>query len=118
LGMGLYGISAPGIWGHYGFHSAEYTIRARHTLRSGSIIPGNYPGWAAPKDGTYYVHHPILTHQLVTLSLLIGGDWEYTARSAALVASTLCFLLLVAIVRRWWGVWPAALAAWGFVLVP
>ncbi|HEY3354830.1 MAG TPA: hypothetical protein VGQ83_16370, partial [Polyangia bacterium] len=115
---GLYGIAAPLTWGHHGYHGGEYVIRARHTLRHGALLPGNDPGWRPPAPSRAYLHHPILTHQLVTATVAVLGDHEYAVRGAGLLAALAALLLLAALVWRHWGPWPAALAAWVFVLVP
>lgn len=118
LAMGLYGAGGPFVWGHYGYHAGEYSTRARHTMRHGTILPSNAPGFSKPDTASYYLHHPILTHQLVTLTLIIFGQHEVAVRAAALISTVASLLLLVALVRRQWGRWQALLSGALFVLVP
>src|SRR5437016_645957 len=118
LVSGLYGIDAPFVAGHYGYHGAAYSTRARNTLRHGSILPVDVPTFYQPRPAQYYLHHPILTHQLVTLTITILGDHEYSIRAAGLLACFACFVLLARLVWIYWGPWQAVLAAATFVLVP
>jgi 4-amino-4-deoxy-L-arabinose transferase-like glycosyltransferase len=118
VGSGLYGGFGPFVWGHYGYHAGEYSTRARHTLRHGTILPSNAPGHTVPDRDSYYLHHPILTHQLVTATLLVFGDREVAVRLAALGSTVAAFLLLVRLLRRYWGDWQALLGGALFVLVP
>lgn len=118
LVAGLYGAGGPFVWGHYGYHAGEYSTRARHTLRHHTLLPSNAPGYSQPLPETYYLHHPILTHQLVTLTLLVFGEREVAVRAAGLISSFACYLLLVALLRRLYGRWQAVLGGALFVLVP
>src|SRR6188474_2716368 len=61
----LYGLTSPFYYGHYGFHGGEYATWARGTLRFHTIYPVNVPGYALPSPGNYYIHHPVMPHQLV-----------------------------------------------------
>jgi len=107
LAGACYGLRGPFVWGHYGYHAGEYSTRARHTLNNGSLLPGNVPGMSAPRPGTYYLHHPVLTPQLVTLTFALFGDNEVSLRLAALLSSAATLLLLSLFIRRhhgrWWG---------------
>jgi hypothetical protein len=118
LAHGLYGAGGPFVWGHYGFHAGEYSTRARHTIRHHTIMPSNAPGWTQPDNPSYYLHHPILTHQLVTVSLLILGQREVAVRAAALFSTVIAYLLLVTLLWRYYGRWQAVLGGAMFVLVP
>jgi 4-amino-4-deoxy-L-arabinose transferase-like glycosyltransferase len=115
---GLYGIASPFVAGHYGYHGGEYSTRARNTMRHGSILPVNVPTFYPPKPEQYYLHHPVLTHQLVTLTMTLLGDHEYSVRAAGLLACFACFLLLARLIWVHWGPLQAALAAATFVIVP
>ena len=97
LGGGLYGIDAPLAFGHHGYHVGEYSTRARHTLRHGSILPANLPGYKQPAVENHYLHHPILTHQLVTLTMGVIGERVFAVRLAAIIymLSTLAALVLL-----------------------
>lgn len=111
----LYGFGGPFVYGHYGYHAGEYSTRARHTLRQGSLLPGNVPGSAAPTPGTYYLHHPIFTPQIATLTFAVAGDSESSVRLAALLSSAATLIVLVVFVCRhygpWYGAWSAVLAS-------
>src|SRR5262249_458591 len=100
------------------YHGGEYSIRARHTLRNGSILPGNYMGWEEPQKESYYLHHPVLTHQWVTLTFLVLGEHESSVRAAALLSCLPSLVWLLLLVYRYFGPWQAALAGWVYVLVP
>ena len=105
-------------YGHYGFHAGEYATRARHTLRNDCILPGNVPGATAPRPGGYYIHHPILTHQLVTASFALFGDHEASVRLASIFAFMTCFALLTLLLSRQGGTGPALAGASTFAVVP
>jgi len=118
LGGALYGFGGPFTYGHYGYHAGEFSTRARHTLRHGAILPGNVPGDTPPAPGTYYLHHPILTHQLVTITFAVLGDHESSVRLAGLLACAAVLLALAFLIRRLYGSTLAAFAVPLFALVP
>jgi len=118
LAAALYGFGGPFTYGHYGYHAGEYSTRARHTLRHGSILPGNVPGAAPPTPGAYYLHHPILTHHLVTFTFAVFGDRETSVRLAGLFTSAATLLALALLIRRLYGATLAALAVLLFAVVP
>jgi len=105
-----YGLRGPFVWGHFGYHAGEYATRARHTLTNGSILPGNVPGTSPPRPGTYYLHHPILTHQLVTLTFGLFGDTESSVRLAGLLGCAATLVLLSLFIARHHGPWFGAAA--------
>jgi 4-amino-4-deoxy-L-arabinose transferase-like glycosyltransferase len=113
-----YGLLGPFYYGHYGYHAGEYATRARHTLRNGAVLPGNVPGTAAPTSGTYYVHHPILTHQLVTATFALFGDHEASVRLAAIFAFMASFGTLALLLFRNGGAGPALAGSLTFAVVP
>ncbi len=118
LGAGLYGIDAPFVFGHLGYHGGEYATRAKHTLHNGTFLPVNMPGHSYPGDASLYLHHPVLTHHLVTLGFLIFGEHEFTVRLAALFAAFVMSGAFCALLWKFEGPWPAALGSLLFVLVP
>jgi hypothetical protein len=118
LAAALYGFRGPYTYGHYGYHAGEFSTRARHTLRHGSILPGNVPGATPPGPGSYYLHHPILTHQLVTLTFALFGDRETSVRLAGLLSSAATLLALAFLVRRLYGSTAAAFAVLLFAVTP
>ena len=118
IGTALYGITAPFVAGHYGFHGGEYSTRARNTLRHGTFLPANTPGWTDPVPSSYYLHHPILTHHVVTFTFALLGEHTYAVRIAALLGCLATMLALARLVWQRWGPPYGALAAWVFALVP
>ena len=115
---GLFGLDAPLAFGHHGYHVGEYVTRARHTLRHASILPQNLPGWNQPPLENLYLHHPILTHQLVTLTVAVLGETLYAVRLAALLYTLSAFFALVWLVWRCAGPWASAVAGVVFAVVP
>ncbi|MBC8133233.1 MAG: glycosyltransferase family 39 protein [Deltaproteobacteria bacterium] len=114
----LYGIGSPFYYGHYGYHGGSYATWARGTVRHHTLLPVNEPGFAPPRPGTYYIHHPILTHQLVTLTFAVFGEHEWSVRLAALIPSFASLLLVAAIAWRKIGPLAGAVAALVFAIVP
>ena len=114
----LYGFTAPFSYGHYGFHGGEYATGARGTLRFHTIYPVNVPGYRPLGPQSYYIHHPVLPHQLVVLAFLLLGEHEYSIRLAAMLSPLVSLGFLTAIAWRWIGRWQGAFAALMFVLVP
>jgi hypothetical protein len=87
-------------------------------LRHHTLYPINEPGFATPNPQTYYIHHPMLTHQLVTFTFLVFGEHEWSVRLAALIPSTLSLLLVAAIAWRNRGPLAGGAAALVFAFVP
>jgi hypothetical protein len=114
----LYGIRSPFYYGHYGYHGGSYATWARGTLRHHTLLPVNEPGFAPPRAGSYYIHHPILTHQLVTLTFVLFGEHEWSIRLAALIPAFASLLLVTAIAWRKLGPPAGAMAALTFAVVP
>ncbi|MEP6654025.1 MAG: glycosyltransferase family 39 protein [Myxococcales bacterium] len=117
-GAALYGIKSPFYYGHYGYHGGSYATWARGTLRHHTLLPVNEPGFAPPRPGTYYIHHPVLTHQLVTLTFLLFGEHEWSIRLAGLLPAFASLLLVAAIAWRYLGPLAGAVAALTFAVVP
>lgn len=118
LGGGLYGIDAPLAFGHHGYHVGEYSTRARHTLRHGSILPANLPGYKQPAVENHYLHHPILTHQLVTLTMGVIGERVFAVRLAAIIYMLSTLAALVLLLWRHATPWSAAAASVVFAIAP
>lgn len=118
ISIHLYGIAAPFYYGHYGFHGGEYATWARGTLRFHTIYPVNVPGWAPPLARNYYIHHPVLPHQIAVLGFLVLGEHEYAIRIAAMLAPLASLGLIAAMVWRWMGRFHAGFAALLFAIVP
>ncbi len=113
-----YGLKAPFYYGHYGFHGGSYATWARGTIRHHTVYPVNEPGFSAPRPHTYYVHHPVLTHQLVTLTFLLFGQHEWSVRLGALIPSFASLLLVAAIAWRHASPLAGGAAALVFAVVP
>ena len=114
----LYGLTSPFYYGHYGFHGGEYATWARGTLRFHTIYPVNVPGWAPPSPSNYYIHHPVMPHQLVVAAFLLLGEHEYAIRVAAMLSPLASLSLIALLVWRWMGRWQAGFAALLFAIVP
>jgi Dolichyl-phosphate-mannose-protein mannosyltransferase len=113
-----YGLAGPFYYGHYGYHGGSYATWARGTLRQHTIYPVNEPGFAPPTPQSYYIHHPVLTHQLVTLTFALFGEHEWSVRLAAIIPSFASLLLVAAIAWRYLGPLSGGAAAVVFALVP
>jgi hypothetical protein len=113
-----YGLTGPFYYGHYGYHGGSYATWARGTLRHHTIYPVNEPGFSAPQPSTYYIHHPVLTHQLVSLTFALFGEHEWSVRAGALIPSFASLLLVSAIAWRGLGPLAGGAAAVIFALVP
>lgn len=113
-----YGLGGPFLHGHYGYHAGEYSTRARHTLRHHDFLPSNQLGFSKPERDSYYLHHPILTHQLVTLTLGIFGERETSVRLGALLSSLGAQALLLLLILRRFGPGLAVLGGAVFALIP
>lgn len=118
LGAGFYGLGAPFVFGHLGYHGGEYATRAKHTLHNGTFLPVNVPGHSYPGNAALYLHHPVLTHHLVTVGFLILGEHEFVVRLAALFAAFVMSAAFCAVLWKYEGPWPAALGSLLFVLIP
>ena len=113
-----YGLAAPFYYGHYGYHGGSYATWARGTLRHHTIYPVNEPGFEPPSPQTYYIHHPVLTHQLVVITFAIFGQHEWSVRLGALIPSFASLLLVSAIAWRALGPLSGGAAAVVFSIVP
>jgi len=113
-----YGINGPFYYGHYGYHGGSYATWARGTLRHHTLYPVNEPGFATPDPRTYYIHHPMLTHQLVTLTFALLGQHEWSVRVAAMIPSFASLLLVTGIAWRYLGPLAGGAAGLVFSFVP
>ena len=98
-----FGIAAPFLWGHNGFHGATYAQRARMTQRFHIVTPATWGGHVRPPEPqSYYLHHPIGYHHLLVPAFVLLGDSEPVVRGVAVAGGVLLLLLLHRLVRRWW----------------
>jgi len=114
----MFGLLAPFYWGHHGYHGAIYTLRARMSLRLGTIYPYTWSGWEQGPPGALYMHHPIGLHHLLTLTIPIFGDREYMARLIGVFSGLFLMFVLWRIGRRLWSNLGGLLAVAAFVSLP
>jgi 4-amino-4-deoxy-L-arabinose transferase-like glycosyltransferase len=114
-----FGIAAPFLWGHNGFHGATYAQRARMTQRFHIVTPATWGGYVKPPiPQSYYLHHPIGYHHLLVPVFMLLGDKEPVVRGVAAAGGVLLILLLYRLVRRWWSEEAAILACAVYVALP
>ena len=97
-----FGIAAPFWWGHYGYHGAQYLLRARLSLRLHTIYPITWSGWEPGPLNALYFHHPIGLHHLLTLTVPIFGDHEWLARLVGVTGGLASMWALYRLVARYW----------------
>jgi 4-amino-4-deoxy-L-arabinose transferase-like glycosyltransferase len=113
-----FGLFAPFWWGHHGYHGALYTLRARMSLRLGTIYPYNWSGWEKGPLNSLYMHHPIGLHHLLTLTIPVFGDREHMARLVGVLSGLFLIFALWRVGRRRWSELGGLLAVLGFVSLP
>lgn len=113
-----FGLFAPFFWGHHGYHGALYTLRARMSLRLGTIYPYNWSGWEKGPLNSLYMHHPIGLHHLLTLTIPIFGDREHMARGVGVISGLFLIFAYWRVCRRRWSELGGLLAVVGFVSLP
>ncbi len=118
LAATLWGIKAPFIWGHYGYHAGFHGCNARTLLRHHIWTPAQYAGRSLPPAKVYYLHHPILMHPYLALGFALFGQHEWVIRSVPVTFTFLALFALAWVVRRLYGPGPALAAAAVFVLLP
>ena len=75
-------------------------------------------GLRAARPGTYYIHHPVLTHQLVTLTFAVFRRARMVRPPGSALPAFASLLLVAAIAWRWMGPAAGALAALVFAITP
>jgi hypothetical protein len=113
-----FGFAHPVLWGHFGFHTAAYLTRALVSLRFGYVVPADSPGFAPPSPNTVYLHHPFAYHHIYTLLIAIIGNHAWLGAVIPALTGLGLAWALHALVRRFWGAWPAALAVLIWVCLP
>ncbi len=116
--LSLRGIDSTFLWGHDGYHGGAYGVRARHTLRSGTLIADETPGWAPPTGRNYYLHEPVLGHYIALIGIATLGDREAGVRSGYLAVTLLALALVLALAARRDGPRGRLVAALAFVALP
>lgn len=111
LAYSSFGIAHPVLWGHFGHHTAEYTMRARMTLRFHLVTPATASGYELPDRSAYYFHHPIGYHHLLVLAMVLVGDHEWVAAALPALLGLVTLWALYVLVRRHWS------REWGLVAV-
>ncbi len=114
----LWGIKAPFIWGHYGYHAGFHGCNARTLLRHHIWTPAQYAGRGLPPARTYYLHHPILMHPYLAVGFSLFGEHEWVVRAVPVTFTFLALFALAWVVRRLYGPGPALAAAAVFSLLP
>src|SRR5262245_48135303 len=101
LAYSSFGIAAPFLWGHHGYHGATYVQRARMTLRFHMVTPATWAGYDYPPVNSMYFHHPIGYHHLLEVAILLFGDQEYVARGFASFGGLFVLWALFALCKRY-----------------
>ena len=114
----LFGVAAPFLWGHHGYHGATYMLRAVMSLRFHILLPATWAGYDFPPRFAWYLHHPIGYHHILTPLVAIFGAHEWVARGAAFTTGYLTIAALYVLVRRWWSREAALLANAAWVTLP
>lgn len=102
---------------------AAYAQAARNNLRAGLAVTAGVPAtlYAGPLPipaNAYYVHHPVLFPLLVTASVAVLGEKEWTVRLVSIVCSILSAFFLWVLVEDAMGHRAAAFAVAVFVTLP
>ncbi len=112
------GILAPFFWGHYGYHGAIYTLRARMSLRLHTLAPTTWSGFDKPPLNSLYFHHPIGYHHLLTLLVPIFGEHEWLPRVVAVLGGLVALYALYKLVKRAWCRELAMVSVMFFIALP
>ena len=118
LAYSSFGIAAPFLWGHHGYHGATYMLRAKMSIRFAMFTPATAPGFEPPPASAYYFHHPMGYHHVLDLPILLLGDHEWVGRGMAILGGLFALWALYAMVRRWWSREAGLLAAAVWVALP
>lgn len=114
----LFGIAAPFLWGHHGYHGATYMLRAIMSLRFHLLLPCTWAGYEFPPRFSWYLHHPIGYHHLLTLLIPVFGVHEWLARGVAAASGLGVIAALYVTVRHYWSREAGLLAAAVWVGLP
>lgn len=119
IAYSCFGIAGPYLWGHFGYHGATYVLRARMTLRFHMLTPATWPGFVVPPlPQSFYFHHPIGYHHVLTPFLLLLGDHDYVGHLVAALGGLVCLFALFQMVRRHVGDVAALIATAVYVALP
>lgn len=118
IGVSLFGINMPVLWGHYGYHYGEYVLRARVALRFHTLIPAHWGGATFPPVSTYYLHHPILPSLLLAAAFFVFGEQYFLIRAIPAVWGLITLVIVWRVARRGFGDYPAAAAALVYATLP
>ena len=118
LAYSSFGVAGPFLWGHHGYHGATYMLRALTSLRFHLVTPANWCGYETPPPSSYYLHHPIGYHHVLTVLIPIFGNHEWVARGAAALGGVVLLGVIYALVRRWWSREAGLLAVAVYVGLP
>lgn len=118
IGVSLFGIHMPVLWGHYGYHYGEYVLRARVALRFHTLIPAHWGGATFPPVSTYYLHHPILPSLLLAAAFFVFGEQYFLVRAIPAVWGLITLVIVWRLARRGFGNYAAAAAALVYATLP
>jgi hypothetical protein len=108
IGYSLFGISLPWSWGHNGFVGAEKSTFAMNYLIIGfkDSKLGQITNIGSVETGqeeySYYIHHPIGMALLVSLSFLIFGINEWSARLIPIIINSGTIFFLYFFTKQYW----------------
>ena len=115
----FHGIAAQWTRGHNGWNGSAYHLSARNTLRWGSLFPVQYyTGRTPPSIDMVYTHHPLAMHLHNSASLWVFGDQEWAVRSVPALHGVLAVLMLMLVLRRFFGSKKALLAGGIYTILP
>lgn len=113
------GIADSWLRGHNGWNGSAYHLSARNALRWGLLFPLQYyTGTAVPDADWTYTHHPLGMHLHNTASLWLFGDTEAAIRLVPAIHAILVVLMLIILVRRFYGDLTAVVAGAVYVILP
>ena len=118
IGVSLFGIDMPVIWGHFGYHYGEYVLRARVILRFHTLVPAHWGGVTLPPVSTYYLHHPALPSLLLAAAFFVFGERAFLIRALSAVSGLFMLFYVWRLARRSFGDYPAAVAALVYATCP
>ncbi len=119
LATHLYGSAAPPFWGHYGFHTGEYGLRARNCLRHDICTDQSQAvGSKKPQPGSFYHHHPPFWVPFMAASTATFGDRPVVIRVTGILATMLALFAVFSTLRRFWDPAKGLAGAILFALLP
>lgn len=84
IAIGLYGINAPVVWGHYGFHVAEHGLGARNLSRHGTWTHSIHWQPTPPPNSMLNFSHVSMLQPFVAVVNAVFGEAVWIPRAVAL----------------------------------